>query len=130
MIKVINVQSHFDISKEEKVNLKLMSNFKKVDELEDGAMLEIFNTAEITCLMKGDPDHKDEDRRVDKEYPVYVYITQDDMYSTSSQSLNEDIEDMMSEVEQGQGVKIILRKIPSKNNKGCFFRAALVEFIE
>lgn len=130
MIKVIDVETYFEVSKKDKVNLKLMSNFKKVDELEDGAMLDIFNTATITCLMQGEPDNKDEDRRVDKEYPVHVYFTQDGLFSTSSSSLNEDITSMMQEVEHGQGIRIMLHKIPSKNNKGCFFRAALVDFIE
>lgn len=130
MIKVLEVNSIYEVDKKTKMNLKLMAGFKRLDMLEEGAELDIFNMAEIKCHMDGDPENRDPKRQVDSEYSVYALFTEDSIYSTSSESFKRDIEDMLSELDEGQGVRVRIIKIKSKNNEGKFFRAELLDFIE
>lgn len=130
MIKVLSIDPLFEIDRKTRTNLKLMSGFEKIDQLEFGTTLDIYNAVTINCHMDGNPESKDEDKRKDKEYPVFAYITPNGIYSTSSKSLNDDIYEMLSEVNEGEGVRIYVKRFPSKNYSGDFFRAELVEFLE
>lgn len=129
MIKVLSIEPLFEIDRKTRTNLKLMSGFEKIDQMEEGRTLDIYNAVTINCHMDGNPESRDEDKRNDKEYQVFAYITTDGIYSTSSNSLNEDIIEMLSELEEGEGVRILVKRYPSKNYSGDFFRAELIEFV-
>ena len=63
------------------------------------------------------------------DYKVYVILTTDGMYYTSSESLAESLTDILDEYEQLEsegdwGIKI--EELKSKNNTGCFYKAVLV----
>lgn len=130
MIKVVSFESYFELERKERINLKLMSGFKRLDKLEENHVLNIFNMATITCFMEGDPESKDQKKKEDKTYQVYAMVTDDGIYSTSSNSFKDDIVDMLAEIEPGQGLKVAIKRYDSKNNEGKFFRAELVDFIE
>lgn len=136
MIKVKNIESMKPLDTVEKMNLKMMTNLQPINEIPNGSTFEVGNRAVLTCFMEGNPNAADEDKRKDKEYNVFVYISPDRQcyYSTSSQSLDSDIETMLDEIfgdmPDAKGVVVEVKQHPSKNYKGNFFRAGLVSIIE
>lgn len=120
-----------------RANISTLSGFDPLDEFSDGDTIRFNNFAELKCLLTGDPENDDPERREDKEYPVYALIDTEDnrIISTSSQTFASDIR-IFIEMAQDMGcmdgqndayMTIQLKRIPSKKNKGSFFRAAVLE---
>lgn len=63
------------------------------------------------------------------DYVVYVIVTTDDMYYTSSESLAESLSDILTEYEQLEAEGewgVLVKEFKSKNNTGSFYKAVLV----
>lgn len=63
------------------------------------------------------------------DYAVYVIVTTDGMYYTSSESLAESLSDILTEYEQLESEGewgILVKEFKSKNNTGSFYKAVLV----
>lgn len=120
-----------------RANISTLSGFEPLDELSDGDTIRFNNFAELKCRLTGDPGNEDPERREDKEYPVYILINTEEnrIISTSSQTFAADVKTFI-EMAQDMGcmdgqndayMTIQLKRIPSKKNKGSFFRAAVLE---
>lgn len=109
------------LTAKEKIRLKDFTSFPKVEEL-----LKRDTPVKPVNMITLDV-HNDSSENTD--YKVYVILTTDGMYYTSSESLAEGLTDILDEYEQLEaegdwGVKI--EEFKSKNNTGCFYKAVLV----
>lgn len=138
-VKVLSVDYFLDnkVSFKTAANIKVLNATTEIQAFADGDEISVTNIATVQCFLDGDPSHKDESRREDKEYPVYMLIGPDGTTaSTSSQTLIDDVEAFLSLDEVAETVKdggfatIALKKIPSKNRSGShFFRAELLNVV-
>lgn len=65
-----------------------------------------------------------------KDYEEYIFETQDELYKSSSDSLWRSFQDIYEtfeeEIAAGESLDIVISKVRSKNNEGCFFTCTLI----
>lgn len=120
-VKIYDCARETKLTAKEKIRLKDFTSFPKVEEL-----LKRDTSVKPVNMITLDV-HNESSENTD--YKVYVIVTDDGMYYTSSESLAESLTDILDEYEQLEaegdwGVKI--EEFKSKNNTGCFYKAVLV----
>lgn len=120
-VKIYVCARETELTAKEKIRIKDFTSFPKVEEL-----LKRDTPVKPVNMITLDV-HNDSSENAD--YKVYVILTTDGMYYTSSESLAESLTDILDEYEQLEtegdwGVKI--EEFKSKNNTGCFYKAVLV----
>lgn len=120
-VKIYDCARETKLTAKEKIRLKDFTSFPKVEEL-----LKRDTSVKPVNMITLDV-HNESSENTD--YKVYVIVTDDGMYYTSSDSLAESLTDILDEYEQLEaegdwGVKI--EEFKSKNNTGCFYKAVLV----
>lgn len=75
-------------------------------------------------------DVHNEKAKDDKDYNEYIFETKDQLYKSSSESLWRSFQDIYEtfeeEIEAGESLSIVISKVRSKNNEGCFFTCTLI----
>lgn len=75
-------------------------------------------------------DVHNEKAKDDKDYNEYIFETKDQLYKSSSESLWRSFQDIYEtfeeEIEAGESLNIVISKVRSKNNEGCFFTCTLI----
>lgn len=75
-------------------------------------------------------DVHNEKAKDDKDYNEYIFETQDQLYKSSSESLWRSFQDIYEtfeeEIAAGEVLSIVISKVRSKNNEGCFFTCTLI----
>lgn len=120
-VKIYDCARETKLTAKEKIRLKDFTSFPKVEEL-----LKRDTSVKPVNMITLDV-HNESSENTD--YKVYVIVTDDDMYYTSSGSLADSLTNILDEYEQLEadgdwGVKI--EEFKSKNNTGCFYKAVLV----
>ena len=120
-VKIYACARETKLTAKEKIRLKDFTSFPKVEEL-----LKRDTSVKPVNMITLDVHNESSDNT---DYKVYVIVTDDGMYYTSSESLAESLTDILDEYEQLEaegdwGVKI--EEFKSKNNTGCFYKAVLV----
>lgn len=120
-VKIYACARETELTAKEKIRIKDFTSFPKVEEL-----LKRDDPVKPVNMITLDV-HNETSENTD--YKVYVILTTDGMFYTSSESLAESLTYILDEYEQLEtegdwGVKI--EEFKSKNNTGCFYKAVLV----
>ena len=120
-VKIYACARETELTAKEKIRIKDFTSFQKVEEL-----LKRDTPVKPVNMITLDV-HNDSSENTD--YKVYVILTTDGLYYTSSESLFESLTVILDEYEQLEteedwGVKI--EEFKSKNNSGCFYKAVVV----
>lgn len=120
-VKIYACAREKELTAKEKIRIKDFTSFPKVEEL-----LKRDDPVKPVNVITLDVHNETAENT---DYNVYVILTTDGMFYTSSKSLAESLTDILDEYEQLEtegdwGVKI--EEFKSKNNTGCFYKAILV----
>lgn len=120
-VKISACARETELTAKEKIRIKDFTSFPMVEELiKKDTLVKPINMIILDV-------HNEASENTD--YVVYVIVTTDGMFYTSSESLAESLSDILGEYEQLEsegdwGIKI--EEFKSKNNTGCFYKAVLV----
>ena len=120
-VKIYACARETKLTPKEKIRLKDFTTFPKVEEL-----LKRDSPVKPVNMITLDV-HNESSENTD--YKVYVVVTDEGMYYTSSESLSESLSDILDEYEQLEAEGdwgILVEEFKSKNNTGSFYKAVLV----
>lgn len=120
-VKIYACARETKLTAKEKIRLKDFTTFPKVEEL-----LKRDSPVKPVNMITLDV-HNESSENTD--YKVYVVVTDEGMYYTSSESLSESLSDILDEYEQLEAEGdwgILVEEFKSKNNTGSFYKAVLV----
>ena len=120
-VKIYACAREKELTAKEKIRIKDFTSFPKVEEL-----LKRDDLVKPVNMITLDV-HNETSENTD--YKVYMILTTDGMYYTSSESLAESLTNILDEYEQLEsegdwGIKI--EEFKSKNNTWCFYKAVVV----